>query len=724
MRAQPLRHGSTWLLSAAALLLTLGGPATAQLAGGPSPMYHHDVRHTGQSHLLGPLFPAGAPAAANVKTWQGPDKVRTSPALSADGSTLYAGLGFDFCAVDTATMATNWCHRLHADVSDSSPAVGIDGTIYIGDRDNTFSAFNPDGTIKFQINHGFEGDVWSHPVIGPATLSAPHQRGTIYYAHDQTTEGVGIFRAVNPNGTEKWKYKIGNFVRQSSPAIDASGIIYLGDLLGYLHAFRDRGPENVPGVPGGPRRIWKYRVSSQSPGLTASPVISADSTTLYIGTSSAIPGIPMGLTALDITNRACFSSTPPTCNPIRWTFPTVGKVDQTPALAADGTLYVPAMDGGQKRLYAVNPNGTQKWVFGPIGSGSETSAHPIVGADGVVYVGIKRGIYALSAATGTQLWAYQTTNFIQAMPVIDGPPLNGTGTATIYVPSRDGKIYKISATRGGGGANRPPVANAGPDQSATVGQVVTFDGSRSHDPDDDPIVSYKWQFGDGTIGKGVNPTHTYLNPSPPGGYVVTLIVRDGLARSSPDSVRITVAQGGGGATPGSFLDDFNRADSDSLGGPSQTGPQWTEAAGNLVIKSQKVTNGLRGDNIGTLSAPVGANQSASGDFISSDSNASPRLGVLLRFLDARNHYRLYRISGGSNQLRISKLVNGTETILNSVQVPMAAVNVPFHLVGRVVGNTLTLTMGTVEITATDATYASGAIGVLVNTGPRRHTLGG
>jgi len=547
-------------------------------------------------------------------------------------------------------------------------------------------------------------------VIGGLSLPAAHQHGTIYYAHDQSTEGVGIFRAVNPNGTEKWKYKIGNFVRQSSPTIDANGTIYLGDLLGYVHAFRDNGQGNVG-------RLWKYKVSSQSPGLTASPVISADSTTLYIGTSSAIPGIPTGVTALNITNPACFSSTPPPCNPIRWTFATAGRVDQTPALAADGTLYVPAMDGGQKRLYAVNPNGTQKWVFGPISSGSETSAHPIVGADGVVYVGIKNGIYALSAATGQQHWAYQTTNFIQAMPVIDGPPLGGTGPAVIYVPSRDTKIYKISSTRGGAGVNRPPVADAGPDQSATVGQVVTFDGSGSHDPDNDPIVTYKWNFGDGTTGRGVNPTHTYLNPSPAGGYVATLVVKDGLAKSPRDSVRITVTQGGGGGTPGSFLDDFNRGDSDSLGGPSQTGPQWTEAAGNLVIDGQKLTNGLRGDNIGTLSALVGANQSASGDFIASDSNASPRLGVLLRFQDARNHYRLYRISGGTSQLRISKLVNGAETILTSVQVPMATANAPFHLVGSVAGTTLTLTMGAVQISATDSTYASGTVGVLVNTGP-------
>ena len=40
----------------------------------------------------------------------------------------------------------------------------------------------------------------------------------------------------------KWKYKIGNATWQSSPAIDKNGMIYLGDMVGFLHAFRDKGP--------------------------------------------------------------------------------------------------------------------------------------------------------------------------------------------------------------------------------------------------------------------------------------------------------------------------------------------------------------------------------------------------------------------------------------------------------------------------------------------------
>ena len=765
MKSHPLlfRTAVSSLLTTA-LVLTLGGPATAQLADGPWSMYRHDVCHTGQSPNPGPLFTGtpgvpGTPGATDVKIWHGFDKLRTSPSLSADGATIYFGMGFDFCSVDADTMTTNECHLLHADVSDSSPAVAANGKIYMGDRDNTLNAFtsNPDGSLNlvWTYNHGFEGDIWQNPVIAPAGLPAV---GTIYFSHDQSTDGAGIFTALIDSGaspTVKWKYKIGNFVRQSSPAIDESGIIYFGDLNGYVYAFADKGacPDNgtlrtqpalssscTNGSQGGPVLLWRKQVGS-TPGITASPVISKDSSTLYIGTMGAVgtvgtPSyIPMGLTALDISCKVAPCPLPP----VRWTFKTTGKVDQTPALGRDGTLYVPALNGGEKRLYAIKPNisgpPTLKWTFGPINTGSETSAYPIVGGDGTVYVGLGNNVYALDPATGAQLWTYATTNFIQSSPLIG--PVTG-GRAILYVPSRDHNLYAISSPRPNtttattcwtDGAippgNQPPVADAGTDQSVSVNTEVTFDGSGSHDPDGNPLT-VTWNFGDGNshgharIGPGcLNPTHTYTTANA-GGYTATLTVSDGRLSDS-DTVTITVAASGGGG--GSFQDTFTRADSDILGGPSPSGPQWAEP---VVRPSTRESGDSRQQartrpaaTISDTCRPSPARISRRrANFISGDNNASPRLGVLLRYQDPRNHYRLYRISGGSNQLRISKIVNGAETILKSVQVPMATVNTPFHLVGSVVGTTLTLTLtGVAPISVVDSTFATGSIGVLVNTGP-------
>src|SRR3972149_7267163 len=52
--------------------------------------------------------------------------------------------------------------------------------------------------------------------------------------------------------------------------------------------------------------------------------------------------------------------------------------------------------------------------------------------------------------------------------------------------------------------------------------IVAFDGSQSSD-EDGTIVSYSWDFGDGSIGSGVTVTHSYNEP---GNYKVTLTVTD------------------------------------------------------------------------------------------------------------------------------------------------------------------------------------------------------
>jgi len=68
-----------------------------------------------------------------------------------------------------------------------------------------------------------------------------------------------------------------------------------------------------------------------------------------------------------------------------------------------------------------------------------------------------------------------------------------------------------------------PIANPGGPYEALVSEEMAFDGSGS--TDDGGIVTYDWDFGDGTVvdDAGQSPTHTYLLAD---SYTVTLTVTD------------------------------------------------------------------------------------------------------------------------------------------------------------------------------------------------------
>ncbi len=86
--------------------------------------------------------------------------------------------------------------------------------------------------------------------------------------------------------------------------------------------------------------------------------------------------------------------------------------------------------------------------------------------------------------------------------------------------------------------NTPPVADAGGPYSAEAGQTVTFDGSNSYDPDlDGSIVSYEWNFGDGSSGTGAAPMHSYTGA---GTYNVILTVTDDKGAIDTDTTTVDV----------------------------------------------------------------------------------------------------------------------------------------------------------------------------------------
>ena len=99
-------------------------------------------------------------------------------------------------------------------------------------------------------------------------------------------------------------------------------------------------------------------------------------------------------------------------------------------------------------------------------------------------------------------------------------------------------------------ANMPPVASGriSPDPLTTplfVGQTIAFDASASEDPDGQ-IVSYLWDFGDGSTSLEVIATHEY---SSPGEYTVTLTVTDNTGASAAAAGTLFIAEIGGNLPP-------------------------------------------------------------------------------------------------------------------------------------------------------------------------------
>jgi plastocyanin len=90
----------------------------------------------------------------------------------------------------------------------------------------------------------------------------------------------------------------------------------------------------------------------------------------------------------------------------------------------------------------------------------------------------------------------------------------------------------------------PPVSAPVAPGNAKRGEMVTFDGSSSSDPDADAITSYQWDFHDGTpVENGVQVQHAFAHA---GHHDVTLTVADSTATSSTTiGIEITIPDSDG-----------------------------------------------------------------------------------------------------------------------------------------------------------------------------------
>lgn len=86
--------------------------------------------------------------------------------------------------------------------------------------------------------------------------------------------------------------------------------------------------------------------------------------------------------------------------------------------------------------------------------------------------------------------------------------------------------------------DKAPVANAGGPYAGSEGSPITFDAAASSDPDAGDVLTYAWDFGDGTTGTGANPQHAYADN---GSYTATVTVTDGTGVYDQATATVTVA---------------------------------------------------------------------------------------------------------------------------------------------------------------------------------------
>ena len=151
-----------------------------------------------------------------------------------------------------------------------------------------------------------------------------------------------------------------------------------------------------------------------------------------------------------------------------------------------------------------------------------------------------------SASTDDDAVVSYAWNFDDGATSTEADPVHtytnvGTYSAELTVADAEGLTSTDSVTitvTEVGNTNQAPVAvvSATP-ETGEAPLEVTFTGSNS--TDDDAVVSYAWDFGDGTSSTEADPTHTYTAP---GTYTAELTVTDGEGLTNTASIDIEVTE--------------------------------------------------------------------------------------------------------------------------------------------------------------------------------------
>ena len=269
----------------------------------------------------------------------------------------------------------------------SGIAIGGDGTIYVGDRSGLFYAVNPDGSEKWR----FQTNGNTIYTAGP-TIAAD---GTIYIGTSHGISDNGV-HALNPDGTERWFFPNQGGGVHGSVALDEDGTIYFGADDAIIYAVDPDG-----------REVWQFGGVTETAYFAASPAIGHDGR-LYT------PTFLFGnrLYCLDRKGREVWQA----LGHDSWSGACIG---------ATGVIYT--ANSAWCQLKARNPDGTLRWCVNV----PQAGGLPCIGADGTIYATGLRELHAVSP-DGVVQWV-QPASWL-GRPVVDG-------RGTVYVSNSAYSVY-------------------------------------------------------------------------------------------------------------------------------------------------------------------------------------------------------------------------------------------------------------------------------------------
>jgi hypothetical protein len=300
-------------------------------------------------------------------------------------------------------------------------------------------------------------------------------------------------------------------------------------------------------------------------------------------------------------------------------------------------------------------------------------------------------------------------------------PTSGITIAPVWVDGTAG----VGVTVGSGGGTtcvrkNPTVTVSPAQQQGTSGTALTYALSVTSNDTGCPTPNYKvessapsnWTVSTvgGVPAAGLTTVSIAIKVTSPtastlGTVTISSKIFDVGAPAYSGTARAVYMVVNGPGTLSSFTDDFNRADSSALGNG------WTVAAGGYAIQGGAAV-GLAALNLVVQASVTGQTDAAHAVFVRPTSASGTKFGVVVRYRDVKNYYVCYRQAGGTSQWRISKVVNGVETLLKGVSVSQAPIAAPFTVSCSASGNGISIGDGSaVTASVTDASLTSGAVGI-------------